>query len=245
MGLRAWMYWLHKWSAAGAVLLTLTWFASGIVLLFPSSWFIVPVRAGIGEGNSPGYREIKVSIPEAIALMEAELGQPLEIRAVALQKVAGRLVYQLQIPSRESHLVDAVTGERFVMDEETARRILERIAPGIPVRESSSVRALDVDYFNGPLPAYRFSMQDAALTNYYIAANTGEARATNRRTRWLRFLGGTHTLRFLSPLLGATAVKGVLLLFSGVGTLMTLFGTVILWLQFRSWLEGRRSRSHA
>jgi len=242
MSLRTWMYWLHKWSAVAAVLLTLIWFASGIVLLFPSSWFIAAVQPGIGEGGTPGYREIKVSVPEAIALVEAELGQPLEIRAVAFQKVAGRLLYQLQTPSKESHLVDALTGERFILDEGTARGILERIAPGIPVRESSVIRVLDSDYFNGPLPAYRFAMQDAALTNYYIAANTGEARATNRRTRWLRFFAGTHTLNFLRPRLGVNGVKGVLLLFSGVGTLMTLFGTVILWLQFRSWLERRRAR---
>ncbi len=103
----------------------------------------------------------------------------------------------------------------------------------------------DGDYRYGPLPAYRFRLNDARETNVYVAASTGEMRATNRGGRWRGFITGLHTFDFLHSAMSNRGVRVTLILTSVIGTLMSVFGLAILWIQLVNWRERRRAPRNA
>lgn len=241
MSLSRFVFKSHKWLAVAAGLLTLMWFVSGIVMVLPVSIFGAPGPLNTTGPAGPGYQEIAVGIPQAIATVEKDLGQEIKVTGIEFRRIAGRLLYRLLTESGGSHLVDAVSGERYVIDEAEARELLRLADPAIAGGEMTLVRAFDSDYRYGPLPAYRLALQDARGTAYYIATETGEARATNREGRWRGFIAGMHTFDFLYGVASPRAIRLSLALTSVVGTVMTLFGFWILWIQFVNWRARRRA----
>lgn len=241
MSLNRFVFKSHKWLAVAAGLLTLIWFVSGIVMVLPVSIFGAPEPLSAAGPPGPGYKEIAVSIPQAIAAVEAGLGREVKVTGVEFRRIAGRLLYRVQTDGAGAHLVDALSGERYVIDEAVARELLRLADPAATGGELTLVREFDSDYRYGPLPAYRMTMSDAMRTNYYIGVETGEVRATNTGGRWRGFLAGMHTFDFLHGIASSRAVRLSLVGTSLVGTLMTLFGFWILWIQFVNWRARRRA----
>ena len=225
----------HKWLAVTAGLLTLIWFVSGVVMVLPVSVFGAPGPLNTTGSAGPGYKEIAVSIPQAIASVEAGLGREVKVTGIDFRRIAGRLLYRVQTDRAGAHLVDAVSGERYVIDEAVARELLRLADPAASGGEMTLVREWDSDYRYGPLPAYRMSLGDAKRTNFYLGVETGEARATNRGGRWRGFLAGMHTFDFLRSWTNSVSHRLLLVVTSVIGTLMTLFGIAILWIQFVNW----------
>jgi hypothetical protein len=242
MSLSQFVFKSHKWLAVAAGLLTLIWFVSGIVMVLPVSIFGAPRPLFIEGPPGPGYKEIAVSIPQAIAAVESGLGHEVKVTDIAFSRIAGRLLYRVQTAGAGTHFVDAVSGERYVIDETVARELLRLADPAAAGGELTLVREFESDYRYGPLPAYRMSMADAMRTNYYIGVETGEVRATNTGGRWRGFLAGMHTLDFMRPWTNSLTHRLLLVVTSAVGTLMSLFGLWILWIQFVNWRARRRAR---
>jgi len=239
-------YKMHKWTAVGAVLFTFMWFVSGIELVLPN-----PLFRGGGPASTrtaeqvpkPDYRDIRVSLPEAIATAEAVAGNPVRVAEVRYQRLLGRLVYVIGAADASTYLIDTVTGEHIAVDEPMARAIANsRAGPGASVRQMEWIEVHDPYYPVGPLPAYRFTLDDAAGTWVHVSARTGGSQAITRRGRVRRFIGSTHTLGFLRPVTSQRTRRIWLLFFSVVGTGMTLFGSWILWLQFSGWLRTKKAQ---
>lgn len=241
MSLSRFVFKSHKWLAVAAGLLTLIWFVSGIVMVLPVSIFGAPGPLNVAGPPGPGYKEIAISIPQAIAAVEAGLGREVKVTGVEFRRIAGRLLYRVQTDGAGAHLVDALSGERYVINESVARELLRLADPAAAGGELTLVREFESDYRYGPLPAYRMTMADALRTNYYIGVETGEVRATNTGGRWRAFLAGMHTFDFLHGIASSRAVRLSLVGTSVVGTLMTLFGFWILWIQFVNWRARRRA----
>lgn len=243
MNWKPFFYKWHKWFAVAAGLLTLIWFGSAVVMMLPNPLF--------GSKLSPrdtaealDFRQAKVTVPEAIAALEATTGQPARITGVSLRRFRGRLLYSLSTVEGKSHLIDAVSGEHFVITEQVARDIaLSALSGSASLGPATRIEKFDRDYPLGPLPAYRFQVNDGAGTTIYVGIQNGEVRSTDRLGRIRGFLAGTHTLDFLRPMLPHRSIKLTMLVFSLVGVGMTLLGCGILWLQFRSWWHNRRRTS--
>ncbi|MGH9815489.1 MAG: PepSY domain-containing protein [Candidatus Acidiferrales bacterium] len=230
----------HKWLAVAVGLLTLVWFVSGIVMVMPGRFFSPPAPPDPSGPAGPGYRDVAVTAPQAVAVAEAAVGGEVEVSGVSFLRVAGRLLYQVKTAAAGSHLVDAVTGERFVIDEQIAREMVRRSVPGAKQGDVTVLQAYDLDYAIGPLPAFCVALDDGRDTKYYVAVENGEMRATNRAMRWRDRFVGLHTFRFLRHVMDGEGVRITLILTSIVGTAMSVFGMAILWVQFVNWRARRK-----
>ncbi len=231
----------HKWLAVAAGLLTLIWFVSGIVMVLPVSIFGAPGPKSTAGPSSPGYKEVTVTIPQAIAAVELGLGRAVKVTGIEFRRIAGRLLYRVQTEGSGAHFVDAVSGERYIINETVARELLRLANPAAASGEMTLVREFDSDYRYGSLPAYRLALGDAQQTNYYVGVDTGEVRATNSGGRWRGFIAGMHTFDFLRPVTSAWSHRVLLVGTSIAGTLMSLFGMAILCIQFVNWRARRRA----
>ena len=246
MTLQRFIFKTHKWLAAGVGLFTLTWFFSGIVmvmpLLRPAARSADSGKSNTPPGDSAPFRQMAVSVPQAIAAAENAAGRPLRVERVALRTIAGKLIYEIGATRGATFLIDAMDATRLVVDEGLARQIASRAHPG-PIEWSSIalVREHTNEYKYGPLPVYRLAANDPKATLYFINADTGEVAAASTRLGRLRMMVvQMHMFGFLQPELAPRTVNTLLAFFGGVGLLMSLFGGGILALQFRNWFVARR-----
>lgn len=231
----------HRWSAVAVGIPTLIWFLSGVVMILPRWLFETDRAGGQSAAAELNFRRAKVTIPEAIHTLDLELGHSVQVTSVRLQPAHGRLLYTVSTVGDGSHLVDAITGERFIITEQIGREIaLSAFGGTTALGEPSKIARHDSEYPWGPVPAYRFNVQDATGTSIYVGAETGEIQIFDRRQRIRAFIGNAHTLGFLRPILPSWSVKSVVLLFSFVGVIMTVLGGSILWSQFSNWLRAAR-----
>lgn len=231
----------HKWLAAGAGLATLLWFASGIVMLLPANLLVKPPAPVDRSEAAPSLKEIRISVPQAIAAIETALGHEVEATSLASKRLLGRTLYQISTRKDGTFLIDAMDGARLKIDAGVVRQIVAAAGANAgTLAEPALVREYDSDYLYGPLPAYKIAVNDGRGTMYFVTAETGEVRSTNTLGRARGFLAGLHTFDFLQTMLGSRGTRVVPLAFAVVGTAMSVFGAWILWLQFRNWRQMRR-----
>ena len=236
------VYKSHKWLAVGVGLLTFLWFASGIVMMLPQNFFSRPPAPAAAPPQTQTFRDATLTIPQAIAALEKVMGQPVEVTSVSFRGLEGKLFYAISTAKNGTHLINVADGTRFVVTEEVARQLATRAAGGASsLGAASLVRAYDADYTYGPLPAWRIPANDGANTIYYVTAETGEVRSTDRLGRIRGFIGGMHMFRYLHPLLSERSIKVALIVTSVVGTAMSIFGMWILWIQLRNWWHARKA----
>lgn len=234
----------HKWLAVGVGLFTLVWFASGIVMVLPQNFLGRPVPSPAGNFPAPNFKSIAISPPQAIVAAEAVAGGNMVATDVNLWSIEGRLYYRISTENSGAHLIDAVSGSRLEITEEYAKQMALRLVGGRgPLQSSETVRKNNLEYLYGPVPAFRFVFADPAATIVYISPETGDMLSSNRRGRIRGLITGTHTFEFFRPLLAPRGVKLLLIFFSFVGMVMSVFGTWILWIQFKNWRARRASRA--
>lgn len=244
MTLNRFVFKTHKWLAVATGLFTVLWFVSGILMVAP--------RNLLGGGSVPdrpasegGYKDVTVTVPQAVAAVEALMKAPQEIAAVELRHVNGRLTYGIRTPKWGTFLIDAMDGRRVEITEEVARQVATRAMGGrAQIREVTLLEKHTLDYI-GMLPAYRFTFDDPGATRIYVGQETGEMGSSDWKGRVRGLITGTHTFEFLRPVMSGRAVKVWLVLFSIVGTAMSVFGVWILWIQWKNWLARRAGRATA
>jgi uncharacterized iron-regulated membrane protein len=237
------VYKTHKWLAVGVGLFTAVWFASGIVMILPKDLLGKLRTAPVAAPAVPDFKAMTVSVSQAIAAAEAAAGANMVISQVELRPIEGRLYYQISTAKSGTHLIDAVSGARLDITEEYAKQMATRlVGEGAAIQESETVRKHDRGYAFGPLPVFRFVFADAASTIVYVSPKTGEMTASDRKGRLRGFIGGTHTFEFLRPEMTDRGRRIVLIVFSFVGLVMSLFGSWILWIQFQNWRARRAGR---
>ena len=132
-------------------------------------------------------------------------------------------------------LVDGVSGDVFTLNESLAGQIAAAtVGPRLPLGPVTIQRERTSDY-RGPVPAYRIPVEDGKGTILYIGGPPVDMRYSDRLSRRLTPIAGWHELLFLRPLLSGSAVRLTMLVSAILGTLMSLAGTVILFLQFQRW----------
>jgi peptidase YpeB-like protein len=246
MTLNRFIYKTHKWLAVGVGVFTLLWFASGVVMVLPKSFLGRPGPVPAGNFAMPDFKAITISVPQAVATVEAAKGGSVAVTDVNLRAIEGRLYYQISTAKSGPHLIDAVSGTQLEITEAYARQMAERLMSGkAAVEEASIVRKAGVEYTYGPLPVFRYVFGDPAATIVYVSPQTGEMFSSDRNGRLRGIITGTHTFDFLRALLPVRGVKLLLMFFSFVGLAMSLFGFWILWIQFQNWLARRAGRPEA
>jgi hypothetical protein len=234
------IYQTHKWLAVAVVAATLCWFISGVIMVLPGSWRTLSPNLTLMNdadprlSGTPEFDDARVTVPSAIAAVREHTGKPLRITSVKLRRLPGRLAYEVATPERV-YLVDGVNGELFALNETLAGQIAAAtVGPRTPLGPVTVQRERTSDY-RGTVPAYRIPVEDGKGTVLYIGGPPVDVRHSDRLTRTLTPIVGWHELMFLQPWLSGPAVRLTMLVSAIIGTLMSLAGTVILFLQFQRW----------
>lgn len=245
------LYKVHKWLALVVAVATLAWFASGALMAVPGRFLTLTPsvetdsRAEARLPGSPEFDAARISAAEAIASIRADIGKPFVVTGVTLRRLAGRLAYEVSTDIRGQHLVDAVSGSRFTIDEALARQIVARFR-GTDEGLGPAVRQVGpTSGYTGPLPAFRVPVGGAKGTVFYVSAETAQTRMSDRLSRPLGAIARQHNLSFLRPVLSLNGIRLVMILMASIGTVMTASGILILIVQFRRWLRMRLARPSA
>jgi hypothetical protein len=234
------VYQSHKWLAVAVVAVTLGWFISGVVMVLPGNWRTLSPNLTLTSdadprlSGTPEFEDVRVTVPAAISAVRAQAGRPVRINSLKLRRLPGRLSYEVATSDRV-YLVDAVNGDVFTLNESLAVQIAAAtVGPRTPLGPATIQHERTSDY-RGAVPAYRIPVEDGKGTILYIAGPPVDVRHSDRLSRTLTPIAGWHELLFLRPLLSGPAVRLTMLVSAILGTLMSLAGTVILFLQFQRW----------
>lgn len=169
------------------------WFASGAIMLFVKFPALSDTeRLAGGEAISA---QGLVLLPQDVARLHPAATN------LRLLRRDGREVYVAEFADRLPLVIDAATGEELdAVDAAAAGRIAARFA-GQPAQD---VRRFEYDQwivhqgFDAGRPYYRVRLQDAASTDVYVSARTGEIaqRTTRSQRAWNRGGAVLHWIYF-------------------------------------------------
>lgn len=182
-----WFYKVHKWVGVGIGLILLMWIVTGMLI------------GGGGGGRPaepPDYSRATVSPATAVAVAAQSDSALGAARSVALEQIAGRLVYRVSAARGRAALVDAATGEPVAIGEELAREIAATLAPGAPISDVRRLEGHDGGFPRGALPAWRVALADQAGTWVHLARD-GVASSNTREQRRKAVYHDLHTFATL------------------------------------------------
>lgn len=212
--LRNWRV-LHKWLGLLVFIQVLIWTASGLII----SWVDAGTAAGATtrvQAAAPAALDSEALLPVATLAMRRD-----DLQSVTLMRVDGTPVYRLRY-AQGVRLLDAATGEAFIIDAERSRRIGVDSYNG----DGAVTRVERLSYpeelvgFAGAAWAVQFD--DQLATRVYVDANDGRVLGhRNSRSALVEFLlklhfmdyGGTHD--FNNPLIISLGFITVWLVLSG------------------------------
>ena len=175
-GLNRWLTWFHRWAGVVLCLLFAVWFASGAVLHFVD-FPALPGTVRQASSEAIDFSQVAVAPGDALAR------QP-DATDLRLVSVAGRPVYLLQPPSGGVVGVAADTGALLpLMSKAVATRVAERFG-GVAAASVSGPWDYDQwivhQRFDPFRPFYRIRLKDAADTDLYVSARSGEVLQRTR-----------------------------------------------------------------
>lgn len=187
--LRRWLYLLHRWLGIATVLLVALWFVSGLVMMYvgyPS--FTDEER--LQRLPTPEWSLLRID-PNA-AMAAAGLGRyPARLW---LEADRGEPVYRIRAEAGKLHSVSARTGH-LIRDMSPNEAL--KVVRALPDGENAS--GLDTVWndqwtvagrYDSLRPLHRFALNDAADTELYVSARSGEvALETTARERGWNWLG--------------------------------------------------------
>jgi hypothetical protein len=240
---------LHRWLGTASCLFFLVWFASGIVMMYAE----MPELSETERlAALPPLDTSRAQLSAAAAIDRAELAR---ISTIKLTSLFGRPVWRIRGEDRAWYTVFADTGE--VRDAFQYEETLDSLRPFLTVGAHPRLLAtmLEPDQWTvggnyGSLrPLYHVTLDDAAGTELYVAATTGEVvlRST-RRTRMLARIGAIpHWIYFTSIRKHGPFWRQLVLWLSGTGCVVALLGLTIGVRRFSPWrryfVRGERRRS--
>ncbi len=238
------------------------WLITGIFYVLPPSvlkgidrWMMEGKKVQVGERESKpanvefvpvqlDYRDITVSIPEAISILETEMGHTIQVTQFSLYALLDTLVYEIILEDGGRHLIDAIKGIPVIITEaEIKTNAIAAAPPGSNIVNMTFLNKRPYAYW-GIIPTYRFIFDDASKTYVYVSPITsrveGKSTRLNRLQHWMDSL---HKFEFLMLIWERQALrKGGALIISLVGLAVVLTGLYIaLPIKMLRRLSGKQS----
>ena len=184
------LYLWHRYLGIGLCLMFAMWFVSGVAMMYVRMPILFPAeRFTYLDRVDP----VSVLISADEAARRAGLVQPPQ--RIRLVSVLGRPVYLLLPRGERWRGIWADDGSPFeIVSAETSVRIVARAHPGSHPRYVRTIDAIDqwtlTNSLNLHRPLHRMAVGDAAGTEVYVSAVTGEiVMRTTSRERALAWLG--------------------------------------------------------
>jgi hypothetical protein len=236
---RYWLYIGHRWLGICACLLFALWFVSGLVMSYVGYPEAQPARRY--QSLQPlDWSQARLD-PDGLL---SYLGLQRFPRELRLEMLLGEPVYRVIDWDGARSTVSARSGERFGgVDPQQAVTIAQTYANA----QGSSQATIQRDQWTVPerfralRPLHRIAMDDAAATEVYVSARTGEVvLSTTRTQRVWNWLGAVIHWTYFTPLrANAPLWRQVILWTSGPAILVAVSGLWIGILQLR--LQRRRA----
>jgi hypothetical protein len=230
---------IHKWVAIAAGIFLLSWTVSGVAMLLPAR---LPAPAGPARPSAPkvpvDFRDATLSPAEAIARLEAVLGEPVQVDWVSLGRIRGTAVYMITAGEDGLRLIDATSGGVFELTQEVAEQLArEEFPTTAPIVRADKIEVNDLNYPWGALPAYRFVFADAWGTVSTVASTDGTVFRSDVWTRLRHPIVELHSFEPLTALTGRARLTRVAMI--GVGSIavfvaLTGYYLAIPWRKRRS-----------
>lgn len=254
--LRRALFWTHRWLGIAGCLLFVMWFASGLVMMYVGYPSLTSEERL--QGLSPlATQAVRVTAQEVIARgPEALRTQP--PRRVVLEMMAdgpaadaplhARPVWRIVDAKGLPHAYWADDGRRVGPVSAEQAQGIARLFSG--AANARVVESLERDQWTVPQglnplrPLYRVELQDAAATELYVSAVTGEVvRDTTRRERIWNWLGSVPHWLYFTPLRADPPLwRTVVIWISGACIVAAVSGMVlgILRVRLRTRYRGNR-----
>jgi len=250
---------IHKWASIGIGVFLIVWLVSGIVAVLPSFILeridhrmmggkqvhtaetqseLVQIESVAGE---PDYRNLSLSIPEAISILETNLGHAVQVTTCTTYRLSNTLVYDMTLKDGKRYLIDAIEGVPTTVTEAQIKENAKAAAPpGSHIVDMTYLNRRPYAYW-GPIPIYRLIFNDASRTYVYVSPITGQVEVKNKGWNRLReWMLSLHKFEFLLLIWEREAFrKGVMLILSlvGLGVVVTGFyiALPVKWLRRLPW----------
>lgn len=231
----------HKWLAVATSVLTVFWFFSGIFMTMPAF-----LQQAMAESPAPAagppaeiYRDFRVTIPQAIALVDQNSGAAVHVNDVTIRQIGGQLYYRVAT-NQGSSLVSVLDGSFLKITEEVARQLAVHAgAQAETLGAATLMKRWDGLYTWGALPVWKIQASDAAGTIYYVNPDGGDVSSFGGMKKIKAHLVGMHSLEFLNPWMSKSNIRLLMWVFTVAGNVMIFFGLWILWIQYVNWRARR------
>ncbi|MBI1790713.1 MAG: PepSY domain-containing protein [Acidobacteria bacterium] len=209
---------IHKWIAVSCALFFVAWLVSGIAMVLPSE-----ASAKSADNPAPDFRQVRVTIPQAIAVLEAGRAKPLRISEIRAAARGQDVIYEFTLRNGQTLAVNAGSGASLeVTRDEAERNALAASGKGAQIASTALLTERESGYW-GPLPAYRVALRDDRIV--YVAAGTGKVDSISTPLSRLRaWLGGLHTFEPLRAAISGAGTKALLVISSVAGVAVVLTG---------------------
>ncbi len=215
----------HKWVGIGIGLVLALWLVTGLVMIQPGP--------GVGGPPAVDYATVTVSPAEALALARSDslVGPP---RQLELRQLGDAVFYYIRFPRQPAVLIDGRTGVPMKITAALARSSVVAMRGGAEVGEATVVTRHGRNYAFGPLPAYRFAVNDQQGTMVHVAITNGQTRISTARGRLIGAFGSWHTFRPLQAIIPSRRVEYLLLMTTGLVGLMSVLTGYLIALRRRA-----------
>jgi hypothetical protein len=223
---------VHRWMGVCFCLLFLSWFASGIVMMY---WQYPEVTAAVRLSRAPGLDGSRIRLTPADAY--AKLGADSAPSAAQLISYDNRPAYRFRFGLGDIAIIYADTGE---MQEEFPPDLTLRLASlwtGQPAKAAHEEDRTEEDQWTvsedfadlGPLRKYSWPNGEQV----YVSTSTGEVvQYTTRGSRIAAYFGAIPHWLYFTPLRKRGRQWSQIVIWaSGLGTITTILGIAVgLWM---------------
>lgn len=245
MVLRRWLIAVHRWLGVGLCLVVLTWFSSGVAMIF---WEFPAVEEADRLARLPALDSSRIHVSAADAF--SRLGWSSTPTRLVLNTFDGRPAYRFHNDGGDA-VVYADTG---TVQRALTKDILDRIASGWTGLSSRLARVDAVDdvdqwtvqeSIRDLRPLWKYSWPTGEQV--YVSGVSGEVvQSTTTTSRRHAYLGPIPHWLYFTPLRNhATGWRRLVIWFSGASALTALIGIAIgvsALLSSRRYVIGRAAR---
>jgi hypothetical protein len=203
-------YKVHKWISIFVGVFFLAWLVSGILMILPGRWFGSEPNTG---PISVDYNEMVISPAEAVGIATNDLTGNNKVQMVSLKVILDNLIYEVDLTGGVTKLVDANSGEIFVMTPAIAEKIVRRdFSLETPSLRIEKLKERNRNYPNGPLPVFQISAEDKPGTYYFVPSDGSSSFRSTWLTRARAAVVSLHDFSVLNLIVNQNRVRKVLLL---------------------------------
>jgi hypothetical protein len=226
----------HRWLGIAVGVLFITWFVSGVVLMYARMPALDPVER---------LARLPAVLPASIRVDPPALHG--DVTRVSIGSLEGRPLYRITIDGRQRSIFADTGDEVPPVDAVQALRIARAFAAPAGVRYEA--RLADADQWTFAvrrrMPVHRIAVEDGRGTRLYVAEHDGDvvARTTASGRRWAWLGAVTHWLYFAPLRRQAGLWSNTIIVVSLAGTVLCAAG--LAWGVWRlAPRRGYRLRDH-